>query len=157
MASRINSKTLPAILLCLLGCGGRGSPNVSDGGIVRDSTFDHAASRPDAGGHDAAKEASFPDADASTDAVTDVYYGPPSSDASKFDGCTPTSCETGQLCIDKLSFAQEKLYSICDNVPRGCGSDPTCLCIVEAANWCGSPNCTEDGGTTLTCSESPPP
>ena len=83
------------------------------------------------------------------------YYSPPAADAARFDGCTPRPCDAGQLCVNRVQGTFE-LSAVCSPIPSTC-APLTCLCVVEAAQWCADPACTDDGGMILTCQASARP
>jgi hypothetical protein len=147
--------------LCGLSACANVTPDRADGARPHDATGD--------GGHEAdssrdvgldlqpAADALIGSSDRSIPGSSDAYvYPPPSIDAAMwFDGCTSGTCATGQLCTSRQVF-EGRYSSQCYGLPP-CEGGVSCLCVVEAADWCHDPTCSNDGGVILTCHNPPPP
>jgi hypothetical protein len=161
-------------LVAVAACGGESSATSHDGGGGRDGNIDRGVPG------DALREAASSDSTADRLHVPDVHaghpmdasipldgagpfdsgtsaYPPPPPDAAKFDGCAPDPCGSADLCISLQSTVPKSNTGLCYNFPTSCDAGLTCLCVVQAAWWCMSPTCSEDGGFTLACHYPAPP
>jgi hypothetical protein len=145
------------------GCGGAVSGGGGDTDAARDSASDAGRSH-----LDATKDGAEADVVDTVDAgeggsdhdatVSDAnLFPPPPADASRFDSCAPTSCGDGGLCIQDVNYLGRNQGGLCYHAPPHCGVYPSCLCVVELAQWCGQPACSADGGLRLTCTAPAPP
>jgi hypothetical protein len=159
LAAILGMPVLVACTAAFSACNGSVQASVADGGLNRDGTVDGTASRRDAT-VDAESDSSSdaPDAGLLKTMDADAYaYPRPSADARVFDGCAPDRCAAGQVCVS-FSEMGGASFGRCNGPPMTCDQDVTCLCVVEAAEWCEQPTCTDYGGAvTLNCLFPPHP